>query len=169
MKQNNYLLLFLLTMVILIIIIIYLVYKLKTKEPPKIVTITQEKQVPIIIKSEQQQPKEVPIYPKELPKYNNVEYQQIGILTSNDSEPLILPLFGRKINNRTDRYNYYTASDKNNMIRIHLTYDNKQCEDEIGCKELYNDDKIRIDIYKDKEFTATIYKKDVPRYFASAY
>lgn len=119
----------------------------------------------IIIKEDK---KELPIYPTELPKYNNTEYQQIGILTSDqtDKEPIILPLFSRKINNHNDRFNYYTATDKNNMIRLPIKFNNLDCEDENGCREIYDNDTLNIEIYKDRIFTATIYKKDVPRYFS---
>lgn len=113
-----------------------------------------------------------PIYPKNLPLYNNTSsYQQIGILTSNetDKEPIILPLFSRKIHNRNDRWNYYTASDKYNMMRLPIVIDNINCDDEIGCKEIYNNDIIYLDIYKGRAFTATIYKNDVPKYFADRY
>lgn len=112
-----------------------------------------------------------PVYPNKLPSYNNTEYQQIGILTSDetDKEPIVLPLFSRKIGNRSNRYNYYTATDKNNMMRLPINIENNNCEDDIGCREIYNDDKINIDIYKGRIFTATIYKIDAPRYFADKY
>lgn len=114
---------------------------------------------------------DIPIYPKELPKYNNSEYQQVGILSANetDKEPIVLPLFGKKIYGRNDRFNYYTATDKNNMMRIPIKFENKDCEDSIGCNQIYDKDTLTIDIYQDKTFTATIYKNDVPKYFASPY
>jgi hypothetical protein len=117
----------------------------------------------------------IPVYPKDLPRYSNsqapLDYQQIGILTSNemDKEPIVLPLFGRKIYGRSDRWQYYTATDKNNMMRIPLHLGSRDCEDTTGCQELYSGDKIPVDIYQGREFTATIYKTDAPRYFASPY
>lgn len=112
---------------------------------------------------------EIPVYPRELPKYNKENYQQVGILTSNDKEPLILPLFSRKLHNHSDRYNYYTATDKNNMMRLPIRINNADCEDTIGCKEIYDKDTINVEIYKDRVFTATIYKIDAPQYFADRY
>lgn len=139
-----------------------------TYEKPKENVIIIKEQPKISIITEQQTP---PVYPNKLPSYNNTEYQQIGILTSDetDKEPIVLPLFSRKIGNRNDRYNYYTATDKNNMMRLPIKIDNNNCEDDIGCKEIYNDDKINIDIYKGRIFTSTIYKVDAPRYFAERY
>ena len=113
----------------------------------------------------------IPHYPSTLPKYNQPEYQQVGILTSSetDKEPIVLPLFGRKLYNRSDRWQYYTATDKNNLMRIPLSYENQDCEDDIGCKEIYSGDKLSVSIYQDRVFTATVYKTQAPRYFSSAY
>lgn len=113
----------------------------------------------------------IPIYPKELPTYdNNYEYQQVGILTSNDNnEPIILPLFSKRANNHRDRWNYYTTTDKNTMLRLPISYDNMKCDDDIGCNEIYDGNTIYIEMYKGKTFTATIYKKQAPSYFADKY
>jgi hypothetical protein len=137
--------------------------KIEEKEQP----IRQQPQVIVIDKSNDR----LPVYPKDLPQYSSPDYQQVGILTAQetDKEPVILPLYGRKLYNRSDRWQYYTATDKNNMMRLPLNYENRDCEDDVGCKELYNGDKITVDIYKDREFTATIYRIDSPRYFADAY
>ena len=55
------------------------------------------------------------------------------------------------------------------MIRLPIKFDNMNCEDDIGCREIYNGDKISIEIYKGRAFTATIYKVDAPKYFADKY
>ena len=113
----------------------------------------------------------IPIYPKELPSYdNNREYQQVGILTSNDdTEPIILPLFSKRANNHRDRWNYYTTTDKNTMLRLPISYDNMKCDDDIGCNEIYDGNTLYIEMYKGKTFTATIYKKQTLSYFADKY
>jgi hypothetical protein len=113
----------------------------------------------------------IPIYPKELPSYNNNrEYQQVGILTSNDDkEPIILPLFSKRANNHRDRWNYYTTTDKNTMLRLPISHDNMKCDDDIGCNEIYDGNTLYIEMYKGKTFTATIYKKQTLSYFAEKY
>lgn len=169
-KTNNCWYIFLSILLILLIIVIsILIYILSNKKKEIIIEEKKSDNNIIIIKEEKIKDNiNIPIYPKELPKYNNTEYQQIGILTSDetDKEPIVLPLFSRKINNRNDRFNYYTATDKNNMMRLPIKYDNLNCDDDIGCREIYNGDKINIEIYKDRIFTATIYKIDAPKYFA---
>ena len=113
----------------------------------------------------------IPIYPKELPSYdNNREYQQVGILTSNDdTEPIILPLFSKRANNHRDRWNYYTTTDKNTMLRLPISHNNTKCDDDIGCNEIYDGNTLYIEMYKGKTFTATIYKKQTLSYFADKY
>uniref|UniRef100_A0A6C0CUB7 Uncharacterized protein n=1 Tax=viral metagenome TaxID=1070528 RepID=A0A6C0CUB7_9ZZZZ len=117
----------------------------------------------------------LPIYPKNLPQYSSpnrpLDYQQIGILTSNetDKEPIVLPLYGRKLYNRSDRWQYYTATDKNNMMRIPLSFGNRPCEDDVGCNEISNGDTLTINIYSGRTFTATVYRTDTPHYFADVY
>jgi len=113
----------------------------------------------------------IPIYPKELPSYdNNREYQQVGILTSNDEkEPIILPLFSKRANNHRDRWNYYTTTDKNTMLRLPISFNNMNCDDDIGCNEIYDGNTLNIEMYKGKTFIVTIYKKQTPLYFADKY
>jgi hypothetical protein len=114
----------------------------------------------------------IPVYPKDLPIYDNREYQQVGILTSNDSdsnEPIILPLFSKRANNHRDRWNYYTTTDKNTMLRLPISHENMKCDDDIGCNEIYDGNTLYIEMYKGKTFTATIYKKQTPSYFADKY
>lgn len=166
-KRNNWLIFLCLLVIILIILSIVLIFLLlNNKKKEKETVIIKE-----VIKNQTSAPVEIPIYPKDLPKYSSENYQQIGILTSNetDKEPIVLPLFGRKVGNRSDRWQYYTATDKNNMMRLPIRYENKECEDEVGCRELYSNDKISVDIYQGRIFTATIYKTESPKYFASSY
>ena len=101
---------------------------------------------------------------------NNREYQQVGILTSNDEkEPIILPLFSKRANNHRDRWNYYTTTDKNTMLRLPISHDNMKCDDDIGCNEIYDGNTLYIEMYKGKTFTVTIYKKQALSYFADKY
>jgi hypothetical protein len=103
--------------------------------------------------------KEMPIYPHMEPSYQNNhsknDYQQIGTLVSIGEESIILPLFGKKINN--DRWLYYTASETNNQLKIDIKSNNKFCKDKYtGCNELYDNDEIEVPAYN-KMFQVTLY------------
>lgn len=176
-----------LLLVVLIFFIGVLIYIIYTKKPTHVLScpISQTQSVEpekIIHKFDlrhttssdhtiQKQQENIPVYPNKLPQYDNKEYQQVGILTANetDKEPIVLPLFARKLRNNKERWQYYTATDKNNMMRLPIRHDNAKCEDDIGCKEIYDGDSIFIEIYQGRTFTATIYKVDAPRYFAEDY
>ena len=88
------------------------------------------------------------------------EYRQTGIITSSESdkEPIILPLFARNVYGRHDRFQYYTMTDKQHMIHLPVQFQNRQCEERIGCDQLYTGDKITVTSYENREFTVTIYK-----------
>lgn len=116
----------------------------------------------LIISVDEPKPKEVLIIT--VPKTENkVEYRQIGIITSSeiDKEPIIMPLFARNVYGRGDRFHYYTIADKQHMIRLPVQFNNRECEDRIGCDELYNGDKITVSSYENRQFTVTLYSREI--------
>ena len=107
------------------------------------------------------------------------DYQQIGILykdaiTDGEKEPgsntdsNILPLFGKPTYKGSSQWNYYTATDKYNQIKVPITIDNNNCTDERGCKEINEGDSISIPAYNGN-FKANIYKLESPRYIPNVY
>ena len=116
------------------------------------------------------------IEPTRLPRYEQkaTTVQQVGLLTSapavEGGNPLILPLYGRLAEGRTDRYQYFSAGDTSgNMWRVPIKVDDRNCEDDHGCRELQEGDVANIPVYAGRPFTATMYKQEAPRYFSSAY
>lgn len=106
----------------------------------------------------------MPVYPEKDPEYplrnlsHVAEYQQLGVLKSVDgSEPIALPLFGRRMPNRPDRWEYYTATDKQNMLRVPVTFESRDCLEEVGCNEIYKGDQVMVPVY-DKMFEVQLYK-----------
>ena len=86
----------------------------------------------------------------------DTNYSQIGILTRISGKETILPLMGRKLFRNRDKWNYYTMNDKNNMIKLPITFKNKKCMGDQGCDAIYTGDKIYVEGYNDL-FNATIY------------
>jgi len=87
-------------------------------------------------------------------------YQQVGILNRPSCEQTILPIMGKKLLHRSDKWNYYTMNDKNNMIKLPITFKGKSGTSEYGCDELYSGDKVIVQGYND-EFTVTIYESNM--------
>lgn len=82
------------------------------------------------------------------------EISQLGILSKldhtnnsgpgSDAEAHILPLLGRRTYNRSNKWVYYTATDKYNQVRIPISHNGRDCGGEYGCDEIMNGDTITI-------------------------
>jgi len=99
-------------------------------------------------------------------------FRQVGILTrgngngnsnGNDSRETILPLMGRPIFPRRDKWNFYTLNDKNNMIKLPVRVRGRSGTDEIGCDNVYSGDTIFVEGYNEP-FKVTMYDNNVIRY-----
>lgn len=95
-------------------------------------------------------------------------YQQIGILTgeggsSGSAAPdrTILPLYGRELDSRRSRWNYYTRTDGNNPVQVPVRVRNRVCDDDTnGCDEVYSDDAVHVPALG-RSFKATVYRKSI--------
>ena len=96
------------------------------------------------------------------------QYGQIGILTgeggsSSSAAPdrTILPLYGREIDSRRGRWNYYTRTDGTNPVQVPVRYRNRVCDDDVnGCEEIYNDESVHVPSLG-RSFKTTVYKKSL--------
>ena len=99
---------------------------------------------------------------------DNAKYRQVGILTRlNGKEETILPLMGRPLFTRRDKWNFYTMNDKNNMIKLPITFKGRSCTDEYGCDNLYNGDTVFVEGYNDA-FKVTAYDNQMLRYLPNS-
>lgn len=101
-------------------------------------------------------------------------YQQVGYIfkeeidddskkIGNNSEPVMLPLYGAPTYNGSNKWMYYISSDKYHSIKMPIQYKSRQCDSEFGCDELYNDDVVDVPAYNGK-FKVNIYEYDKPKY-----
>ena len=98
---------------------------------------------------------------------DDAKYRQVGILTRlNGKEETILPLMGRPLFTRRDKWNFYTLNDKNNMIKLPVTVKGRSGTDEYGCDNLYNGDTVFVEGYNDV-FKVTAYDNQIMRYLPS--
>ena len=89
------------------------------------------------------------------------QYQQMGVVVGPDNKPL--PLYGRRTAPRSDRFNYYTRTDTYNPVALPVLYKQKDCQDNLGCDELFSGDSIRVGATGDV-MKVTLYGFDGPRY-----
>jgi hypothetical protein len=93
----------------------------------------------------------------------NTNYRQLGILTRVNRDDTILPLMGRPLIVNRDKWNYYTMNDKNNMIKLPISFKNKSCTSNIGCDSVYNGDTVYVEGYSDL-FRVTLYDNATMEY-----
>lgn len=93
----------------------------------------------------------------------DMDYRQVGILTRQGGKQTIIPLFGRPLHSNRNKWQYYTMTENNNMIKLPVSRGGRSCTDDVGCDELFNGDNIYVEGYQDT-FKTTIYENDKPRY-----
>ena len=102
------------------------------------------------------------------------DFQQVGILSKNvinkddetpgnNTDSNILPLYGKPTYRGSNKWLYYTETDKLNPVKIPITVNNRDCTDDIGCDELYDGGEVVIPSYNGV-FKVKIYKFNKPRY-----
>lgn len=69
-------------------------------------------------------------------------YQQMGVVTGADGK--VLPLYGRRVAPRSDYFNYYTRTDTYNPVALPVTFQRRDCQDNVGCQELMTGNEIRM-------------------------
>jgi len=94
----------------------------------------------------------------------NTNYRQVGLLTRINGKETILPLMGRPLQRNRDKWQFYTMSDKNNSVKLPISFKKRSCTGEYGCDNIYNGDTVFVEGYKDA-FQATIYDNAVMEYF----
>tara|TARA_B110001450_G_scaffold255703_2_gene283952 strand:- start:10074 stop:10718 length:645 start_codon:yes stop_codon:yes gene_type:complete len=90
-------------------------------------------------------------------------YRQVGFLTRVNGEEMIIPLMGKPLLTHRDKWNFYTMSDKNNMIKLPVIVNNKSGTSEYGVDNLYNGDNVYVEGYNDA-FKVTVYDNTTQRY-----
>ena len=94
----------------------------------------------------------------------NASYRQVGILTRlNGNGENILPLMGKPLFTNRDKWNYYTMTDNNNMIKLPITHKGRSCTSEYGCDSMYNGDTVYVEGYNDA-FKVTLYENNTMQY-----
>jgi Family of unknown function (DUF5755) len=88
-------------------------------------------------------------------------YQSMGILKMEDGQ--VLPLYGRRTASRSDRFQYYSRTDSYNPVQLPIQYKGRNCQDDVGCEELYDRDRVHLSGIG-KKGEVTIYRFSGPTY-----
>lgn len=102
------------------------------------------------------------------------DFQQIGILYKNDitdeekspgnnTDNNVLPLYGKPTYRGSNKFLYYTETDKLNPVKIPISVNSRDCTDDMGCDELTDGGNVSIPSYNGS-FNVKIYKFNKPRY-----
>jgi hypothetical protein len=81
----------------------------------------------------------------------------MGLLIGNDEEAL--PLYGKEVRNRRDRYHYYTTTPGNQIYPLPLVHNGRECTEDIGCPEFYGGETVSV-VSKDGTYQTKMYRTD---------
>ncbi len=160
-QDNRFLFVCLIAFLILILLILYIYYNsiipqtyLLNKYSSRPVIFTIDNNENTYGRPPYKNP-DTPIIPSIPTKGSPNEFQQIGLLT-NEKKDVNLPLYGRRLYTSSSKWNYYTSSGSFHSVSIPIKVNNRDCDTELGCDELYSGDKIHIEELND-DFTVKLY------------
>lgn len=90
------------------------------------------------------------------------DYQQVGILVNNNNDK-VYPLYGKPTFPSSSKWLYYTATDKFRSVKLPISKNNRNCTENYGCDEIYQDDELEIPAFNEK-FKVSLYSLDKPKY-----
>lgn len=90
-------------------------------------------------------------------KYKPGYMQQMGLIVGPNEETL--PLYGKEVRGRRDRYHYYTTTPGEQVYPIPVSIDGRDCMDDIGCQELYGNETVSV-FGKTGSFSVKLYRTD---------
>ena len=136
-------------LVILAVIIIYQVRNPIVKKEKVPVRVPVRVPVEIPMEKEYRSPP--------IKEYKPGHIQQMGVLVGDNEETL--PIYGKEVRGRRDRYNYYTTTPGNQLYSLPITIDDRDCMDDIGCQELYGNESVSV-LGQTGSFQAKLYRTD---------
>jgi hypothetical protein len=142
------------TVVVLGLVLTYTWFNPKVVEVPVEVPVMP---VPPRIEMERRQPRREPEF-RDAPikQYKPGHMQQMGLLVG-DGETL--PLYGKEVRGRRDRYHYYTTTGGENLYSIPVSHNARDCMEDIGCEELYGNETVSV-TGKTGSFAVNMYRTD---------
>ena len=141
-------------LIVLLVIVAYLWYNPQVVEVPVEVPVMVPPPRPMRTREIRREPE---FRGPPIKQYKPGHMQQMGILVGGDGETL--PLYGKEVRGRRDRYHYYTTTGGENLYPIPVTHNGRDCIDDIGCQELYGNETVTV-TGKTGSFEVKMYRTD---------
>ena len=143
------------TVIVLALVLGYMYYNPQVVEVPVEVPVMP---VPPRIEMERREPRREPEFRSApIKQYKPGFMQQMGILTGAGEETL--PLYGKEVRGRRDRYHYYTTTGGENLYPVPVTHNARDCMEDIGCEEIYGNETVSV-TGKTGSYTVNMYRTD---------
>lgn len=141
-------------LIVLLVIVAYMWYNPQVVEVPVEVPVMVPPPRPMRTREIRREPE---FRGPPIKQYKPGHMQQMGILVGGDGETL--PLYGKEVRGRRDRYHYYTTTGGENLYPIPVTHNGRDCIDDIGCQELYGNETVSV-TGKTGSFEVKMYRTD---------
>lgn len=83
------------------------------------------------------------------------DYRSVGVISQGER---LLKLMGRETYSGSDKWQYYALSDQFNSARLTVVKNGSECDDTLGCNELYDGDLVIVpDISENLQFKVNIH------------
>ena len=139
-------------LIVLIVTIIYMYQNPKIVKVPVPVEIPIQSR-PIHTRARKHEPE---FRGPPIKQYKPGHMQQMGVLVNNGET---LPLYGKEVSGRRDRYHYYTTTGGENLYSIPVSYNSRDCMEDIGCEELYGNEAVSVS-GKTGSYSVNMYRTD---------
>lgn len=141
--------------IVLALVLGYMYYNPQVVEVPVEVPVMP---VPPRIEMERREPRREPEFRSApIKQYKPGFMQQMGILVGAGEETL--PLYGKEVRGRRDRYHYYTTTGGENLYPVPVTHNARDCMEDIGCEEIYGNETVSV-TGKTGSYTVNMYRTD---------
>jgi len=137
--------------VLSIVLAVLLVFTYMKRPQPEIV------EVPVVYQVEPEVIRSPEFRQAPYKQYKPKQFQQMGLLLGEGGD--ILPLYGRESRTHRDRYYYYSGSPGEQIYSLPISYQNRECTDDIGCPEFYGNEKVSI-TGKSGDYNVKIYETE---------
>ena len=140
--------------VVLALVLSYMWFNPKVVEVPVEVPVMP---VPPRIELEQRDPRREPEFRgAPIKQYKPGYMQQMGVITGNGET---LPLYGKEVRGRRDRYHYYTTTGGEYLYSLPISHNARDCMEDIGCEELYGNETVSV-TGKTGSYAVNLYRTD---------